>query len=126
MSSLAAPIQRVPPQPAHSPTERAQSAAVPGHAVVAGVPAHHGTEVPALFRDRVVQVLPQGRFNLTQFRLHPLAHRLPADGVPPLTIDRTGMRETEKIEARRLTLASSLPVDPREAAKLDQSSLVRM
>ena len=80
---LASPTQDVRCQRlAHRETKVGQSIPVPRHSEVSEMPAHHGLQPFADFRNRVMHASPQLDLHLLQLGLHALANRLPQHQKP--------------------------------------------
>src|SRR5580704_14550147 len=124
---LAAPRKRTPPEPAHLEAERGQRRTVRGHSVILYRYANHRAQPLADLWNGAVHASPELGFHLAQFRLQPLANRLPHDresSVAPLL--PTDMREAEKVERLRLPLPTRSPVVGRERAELQQARFLGM
>ncbi len=73
---LAAPAKSPMPEVAHGETKVSQSVPVARHSEVSDMPAHHGLQPLADFRNRVMHAPPQLDLYLLQFGLHSFANRL--------------------------------------------------
>jgi hypothetical protein len=123
---LAPASQDVVPEVAHSETRASQSVPVARHSEVSDMPAHHGLQPLADFRNRVMHAPPQLDLHLLQFGLHSFANRLPKHQKPSLLRLPANMLEAEKIEGLRLAQTSPLSVRRRMASELDQPRLFRV
>src|SRR5277367_568976 len=127
MASLAAARERSMPEQARPQSERAQSGVVHGHSVIADVSTNDRPQPLAYFRDGVVHASPEFVFYLTQFRLHPLANRLPQHRVVSVaSCLPADMREAKEGERFRLPFSALFPVFGREPTELQKARLVGM
>ena len=119
---LAAPRQRAMPQSSHLEPKDPQRVLVSGHSVVADVSTHHRLQPLALFGDGFVHPSLKCGFHLIQFRLQPLAYRLPHHRKPSITfLLHADMRKAKKVERLRLPFSAPLQVVDRERTKLQQA-----
>src|SRR5271156_4199889 len=93
---LAPSSEDVVPEVAHGETKVSQSVPVARHSEVSDMPAHHGLQPLADFRNRVMHASPQLGFHRQQFRLHALANRLPKHQKPSLLRLPADVLEAEK------------------------------
>jgi len=123
---LAPAAQNLPPQPPNRPAKGADGFAVHRHPIVPDVPKDHRTQIASNLRYGKMHASLKFTLDFLKLRLPPRAHRLPQHREPTPARLRTNMREAEKVEGLRLTLATLPSVCSRVAAELDQARLVRM
>src|SRR5208282_4998139 len=123
---LAPSSEDVVPEVAHGETKVSQSVPVARHSEVSDVPAHHGLQPLANFRNRVMHAPPQLDFHLLQLGLHAFANRLPKHQKPSPFRLPANVLEAEKIEGLRLAQTEALSVRRRVASELDKPRLLRV
>ena len=116
---LAPPKQGVPPCAADLTAETFQSLEIAGDHMVVKVALHHAVQPPADFGNGLVPPPHQSGPNDRQRRPHAFLHREANDLEPTLTARSAAVREPEKVERLRMTLAPISTVVRSEAAKLD-------
>src|SRR5574341_891228 len=79
---LAAPHERLPPEPDHLLPERTKTRTVAGHSVVTKVSADDAAQVRGLLGHGVVHAKPQLGLHLAQLCLPAFADRLPLQDMP--------------------------------------------
>src|SRR6266481_2977793 len=122
-----APASKHPvPVRAHSKTKAGQGIAITRYSVVANMPAHDRLQPLADFWNRVMHPPPQFGFHFPQPGLHPFTNRVPNHRKPSPLGCPADMRESEKVEGFRLSLAASLSVLRRMTAKLQEPGLFRV
>jgi hypothetical protein len=123
---LASSAQGMMPEVAHGETKVGHGMTVPRNSEVTKMPAHHGLQPRADFRNGVVHAPPQFGFHLLQLGLHTLANRLPKHQKPPSLRLPADVREAEEAEGLRLAQTGALSVLCRMASELDQPRLLRV
>ncbi len=118
---LASSTQRSMPEVAYGETKVGQGVPVARHSKVSDMPAHHGLQPFADFRNRVVHAPSQLDFHLLQLGLHAFANRLPKHQKPSLFRLPADVLEAEKIESLRLAQTEALSVRRRVASELEES-----
>src|SRR5437016_13647699 len=115
-----------PPKVRHGLAESAERRTIHGHTVVAGVAQDDRAQVGALLREGRVQALPQCGVHRPQLGLPPLAHRLAQHREPSFPRLPTAMREAQKVEGSRFSVATLSPISFRIATELDDPRFVVM
>src|SRR5579872_1569251 len=122
--ALTSSSQDGPPEVPHCHAKGAQCRTVHGHSVIPKVTQQNRTQVRPLFRNGLVQALPQFTFNFSQLGLPPLPHRLPQHREVPLSGFPAAVREAQKVERLRFAVATGSPISFRIAAELDDPRFV--
>src|SRR5215469_550676 len=124
---LAAPRQRVFPEPADPEPKHLQRRLVHRHSVVADVATYHRLQPLTLFGDGFVHAPLKFGFHRVQLRLQPFADRLPQHrkhSVAPLL--HADVRKAQEIERLRLPFSTPLPVLDRVRTELHKPRLLGM
>jgi hypothetical protein len=126
-ASLAATRKRTMPERAHSEPKNRQRRLIHGYSVVADVTTDNRVQPLALCGDGFVHPSLKFGFHLVQFRLQPLAYRLPQHRIPSIAfLLHADMRKAEKVERFWFPFSTPPPLVDCERTKFQQPRLLGM
>ena len=124
--SLASLQQRTPEKIGDTVSKTAQRRHICRHCVVSIISLHDPLQPFAQLRDGLVSVAVQNLFNHLEFRLDAVFTGFPVNLEFPVTCFTAHKREPKESKGFRFSKTFPLASTDRMAAKLNQSSLIRM
>jgi hypothetical protein len=124
---LAAPRQRAISEPSNLESKKSQRRIVHGHSVIPHVSTHHRLQPLAHLWNGFVHAPLNFGFHLVQFRLQPLAYRLPQHRKSSVaSLLYADKRKAKKVERLRFPFSTPLPLVNRKRTKLQQPRFLGM
>ena len=107
-------------------SERTEFASIARHTIVSVMPKQHGTQPLSHFGDGEMHASAELPFELSQFGLHLLPHRLPKHGELSFSRLPANVRKTKKVKAVGLAFTTRLDVFGSKATEFNETCFVGM